>query len=1071
MRHSRKELSRKFDLASAQRKSIWSGQLIVFFGLAAALSAVGPVHALPQDGRITGGSGAIAQSGAVMNINQSTKKMIVDWNQFNIGAGETVNFIQPNAQSIALNRVLGNNASSIYGSLNANGQVFLVNPNGILFGRSAEVNAGAFLASTLNISNVDFMAGKNTFTRSGRAGEIINNGQIKAGTGGSVTLISPSVTNNGLIVANAGSVSLLAGDKITLGDNLIALAVDKSQIEAAIRNGGLVQADGGQVVMNVQTAQSIASTLINTGKIQANSLVERNGVISLVSSGTVNISGSISADSSSGAPAGSVTVLGERINLASARISANGDAGGGTILIGGDYQGRGPLPRARHLTATQDVTISANAVQNGQGGKVVLWSDGTTQFAGTIAARGGEAGGDGGLVEVSGKNILKYTGLTDTRALKGKTGSLLLDPADFVIAASGGDITGATIAANLASTDIKLLSSQGAAGTNGDILVNDNITYDGAGNHSLTLSAYRHIAFAAGNKITFGGNGTVLLRADNTGLGVSTVADPSSMGKLIFGDASSGIAITGSGSAQIHYNPSTYHNTSNTPFDANVTAGKYSAFMLINDVGNEAGTGTGLQGMQNNLSGYYVLGKNIDASATNNWNGGHGFTPVGNSKKAFKGALIGDPNESLVIDKLTIHSVNQNGLDGTGLFGNAAGVTIKNIGLTNANINNLQTGSNSNGVGAFVGSTGNYSDSDGLVLERVYVTGSITGGKNSVVGGLIGINNGQSGQVTIFQSYNQAKVTSGDNASGEDGSAGGIIGHTSLAGKTAAFDINQSYNTGAISIGSQGHAGGLVGSQGISSSAASDAVSKMLVRNSYNTGTVSGGKTSQVGGLIGVANGTIQTSYNAGKVSGTPDGKAVNNTETGGITANNVGAKATDVYWDTQASGQSSSGQTSSKQVGTGKTTAALKESSTYGSTWQFGPGAIWQISEGASYPILSWNATLSSGSAGPMVGANAQITHTVNGNVLNIFNADATGKYSIYVQKSDVSQFDIRYDPSVISRFDKTRVASTHHEHLEQYHRQLKGSSRDLLSEALSPARLIEIEANALSLPKPTAQ
>jgi filamentous hemagglutinin family protein len=1068
MNHRHDKSIPKVDQPRFPGRSLCADQLLALFSVAGALFAVGPAYALPQDGQIRGGTGTIAQSGGAMNINQSSNKMIVDWKQFNIAAGESVNFIQPNAQSVALNRVLGNNASSIYGSLNANGQVFLVNPNGIVFGSSAQVNAGALVASTLSISNADFMAGKNIFTRNGSAGEIINNGQIKASTGGAVALIASNVTNNGLIVANAGSVSLLAGDKITLGDNLIAVAVDKSQIEAAIRNGGLIQADGGRVVMNVQTAQAIASTLINTGKIQANSLVDRNGVISLVSSGIVNISGSVSADSSGGAPVSSVTVLGEQINLASAQISANGDAGGGTILIGGDYQGSGPLPRATLLTASTDVTISANALKNGQGGKVVLWSDSTTQFAGKIAARGGEAGGDGGLVEVSGKNTLKYTGLTDTRAPKGKTGSLLLDPADFVIAASGGDITGATIAANLASTDLKLLSSQGAAGTNGDILINDNIAYDGSGNHNLTLSAYRHIAFAAGNKITFGGSGTLLLRADNTGLGVSTLANPSSMGQLSFGDASSGITITGSGSAQIHYNPGICQYTCGNPFSANVTGGKYDAFMLINDVGNEAGTGTGLQGMHNNLSGHYVLGKNIDASATSSWNAGKGFTPVGNSKQAFRGVLYGDPNENLVIDKLSIHSVNQNDWDGTGLFGNAFAATIKYIGLTNANINNLKTGSSNKGVGGFVGTTGSYTNNDGLVLERVYVTGSITGGPSGVVGGLIGINNGYSGQVTVFQSYNQAKVNSGDG-----GSAGGIIGLAVLAGQTSAFDINQSYNTGAVSVGESGEAGGVVGAHSISSGASSNAISQMLVRNSYNTGAVSGGKNSKVGGLVGLASGTILTSYNAGKVSGTPSGPIVNNTETGGVVGHNHdnGAKATDVYWDTKVSGQSTSGQSSSHQIGTGKSTAALKKSSTYGSTWQFGPGEIWQISEGASYPILSWNATLASGSAGNMFGANAQINHTVNGNLLNIFNANASGGYSVYVQKSDVYQLDIRYDPTVINSFDKTKVASTHHEHLEQHHRQRNGLSHDVLSEGLTQAKLIEIEANALSLPKPIAQ
>lgn len=145
-----------------------------------------------------------------MSINQHTDKLITNWNDFSVGKGERVTFNQPGKSSIALNRVIGTNASNIQGRINANGQVFLVNPNGVVFGQGAQVNVGGLVASTRSISDDDFKAGKYNFSGNSPA-EIINNGDIIADQGGSVALLGTNVRNDGVIQAQMGRVALGAG--------------------------------------------------------------------------------------------------------------------------------------------------------------------------------------------------------------------------------------------------------------------------------------------------------------------------------------------------------------------------------------------------------------------------------------------------------------------------------------------------------------------------------------------------------------------------------------------------------------------------------------------------------------------------------------------------------------------------------------------------------------------------------------------------------------------------------------------------------------------------------------------
>ncbi|NQW67456.1 MAG: filamentous hemagglutinin N-terminal domain-containing protein, partial [Burkholderiales bacterium] len=228
--------------------------------LAAALQCLGLAHAqtppaptqLPQGGKVVGGSAAITSSGNSLTVQQSSQRAAIDWNSFNVGSGAQVNFNQPNAASVTLNRVLDSNPSQIMGRINAPGQVFILNPNGVIFGASSQVDVGGLLVSTHGISNADFMAGKSTFEGNSKNASITNQGTLQAALGGYIALLAPQVRNEGVIVAREGTIAMAAGNKTTLvfsGQSLTALQIDEGVMDALVENKHLVRADGGLVLM------------------------------------------------------------------------------------------------------------------------------------------------------------------------------------------------------------------------------------------------------------------------------------------------------------------------------------------------------------------------------------------------------------------------------------------------------------------------------------------------------------------------------------------------------------------------------------------------------------------------------------------------------------------------------------------------------------------------------------------------------------------------------------------------------------------------------------------------------
>ena len=329
----------------------------------------------PEGASVVGGAATIqGQGGPAVIVNQSTSSAVINWNTFNIRANESVRFNQPNSSSVALNRVVGGlGPSEIMGSLTANGRVFIINRDGILFGPGSVVNTAGFLATTNDIKNADFMAGRYNFNIPGRPdASIVNQGRITATSGGFAALVAPGVRNSGTITATLGTVALASGNSFTLdmyGDKLITLAVGDSiankvidvatgrPLKSLVSNtkSGTLSANGGRVELTAAAARAVVDSVINTkGVIRADSIGRHNGMIVLnaatggskpagAPAQTIKLAGTISAAGKHrGTTGGTIVVSGEHIKVANAKIDASGRRGGGKILIGGDWGGGHP---------------------------------------------------------------------------------------------------------------------------------------------------------------------------------------------------------------------------------------------------------------------------------------------------------------------------------------------------------------------------------------------------------------------------------------------------------------------------------------------------------------------------------------------------------------------------------------------------------------------------------------------------------------------------------------------------------------------------------------------------------
>ena len=363
--------------------------------LIASCFACGPVYANPTGPQVVTGQVSITNNGNVLTITNSPGS-VINWSSFSISPGELTQFLQQNSSSSVLNRIVGQDPSQIFGALQSNGKVFLINPNGILFGANSRVNVGGLTASTLNISDSDFAAGKFKFNAgSVSPGSVVNQGSITTPAGGQVYLIAPQVQNNGIITSPQGEVLLAAGHSVQLvdgGDPNVQVVISAPTDQAL--NLGNVVAQGGKI--------GIYGALVNQGGVVSadSAVVGQNGQIVFKSSQITTLSGNSQTSATGAGTGGDITLLGPQVTLTdNAQVNASGQAGGGNVRVGGDFHGaNAALQNSTRTYIGTNTSINADAVQNGDGGKVAVWSDVATYMYGNISAKGGASGGNGGYV-------------------------------------------------------------------------------------------------------------------------------------------------------------------------------------------------------------------------------------------------------------------------------------------------------------------------------------------------------------------------------------------------------------------------------------------------------------------------------------------------------------------------------------------------------------------------------------------------------------------------------------------------------------------------------------------------
>jgi trimeric autotransporter adhesin len=458
--------------------------------LMSALTALSPAlaYAGPTGGQVVGGSATIGGTSTATLISQTTGRAIINWQDFSIGSGQLVRFVQPDATSATLNRVVGTASSSLLGTLEANGRVFLINPNGVLIGAGARIDTAGFLASTLDVSDSAFLQGGDLVFSGDSTAAIKNLGAINA-LGGDVFLIARKVENAGTITAANGTAGIAAGSEVLLttgGRERVFIRAGSAPGE--IVNQGRI--DAATAELKAAGGNAYALAINNTGIIRATGTAERNGEVWLVGAGgDVVSSGTLAATNAGGTAGGEVRVLGETVTLAAGSlVDVSGSKTGGTALIGGDYQGANPeVLNADSTTIEAGATVRADGAD--QGGRIIVWADEHTHFAGDLSA----SGESGGFVETSGRTL---DILGSVRA--GVGGRWLIDPVNVTIDSTQAGIISGTLSAG---TDVEITTHAGGS-DEGNIYVNSGIYLDistsSASSPTLSLIADGSIIFANG---------------------------------------------------------------------------------------------------------------------------------------------------------------------------------------------------------------------------------------------------------------------------------------------------------------------------------------------------------------------------------------------------------------------------------------------------------------------------------------------------------------------------------------------------------------------------------------------
>lgn len=783
------------------------------------------------------------------NVGLDQQRTIIDWRSFNISSGETTRFFFGGNNWIVLNRVSQGSASingNLYGCLDAScgsygGNIWVYAADGVLIGPNARVNAGGFLATTspLATSDSDFLAGTEPVPDQFDFGSSISGSSVQVAAGaqingvnGSVALIAPQVTTaTGSSVSASGTVLYAAAlsyrikfaqdssDDLDLVDfEVPAGRAGGTDSSTPITVGGNTTA--GKVFIASVSKADVANAIIDvSGSVTASSASKDGGDIVLSGDGDVNISGQLSGSnvsvaSSSGATTvsgsvtaqqasgvgGNITVTAPNVVLAStSKLDASGTTGG-TILVGGDVHGGAdpsqnfsptPVATANTTTVVSGATIKANGTA-GAGGKVVVWSNSNTNFAGSISATGNA--GDGGFVETSGGSLqIGDVALVDTRSTGGATGQWLLDPTgDFTIATSGGNITPATVVTNLAS------SNQTYSADN-DLIVSSAIdaTTNALATHNLIFEAGRSIDINA--NITLDG-GSFLAKANDSSDGLNAAQRSAGAGGFTM---MSGVNIDtskGSGSVTITIGPSLASSRTGGTF----TPGADTLYGIKTGNGTlsvSGATSIAVSGVLNAGSGVVDLvstggisesggtGSIIAGTLTGSSVGGAFFDGPGNSITTLGNFSNATSSNFVLTDAhaLTISGTLDNQVGNTTLTTTGAGSNLVISGTIKANGHTLTTTS-----------SGTIDESAGT-LTAATIMGSSVGGGTFTGTNLIGTVNGFTN-------------TGASGFSFKDGTALDVTGNID-AGTGALTLVTTGASTNGITLGANLIAGAATGTQ------------------------------------------------------------------------------------------------------------------------------------------------------------------------------------------------------------------------------------------------------------------
>jgi filamentous hemagglutinin family protein len=893
-----------------------------------ARAAAPAAAALPTGAALAGGQASVSQSGSAMVVTETSGRAILNWQSFNIGSAASVTFAQPNASAIVLNRVLGADPSQIDGALRANGQVILINPNGLVFGGGSTVDVGGIVASTLGIANSDFMSGDLRFSRTGSGASVVNNGAIRAASGGYVALLGSQLANRGLIQADFGSVAMAAGDRVTLtlaGRGLVGVTVDPAAVTAQIDQDGVVVASDGGVWLTAKAESALLGGAINvSGTIEANSLTAKGGTIVLEATGP--------------------------ISLAAANLSANGVAGGGVIKVGG---------------------LDDSSTSIGQG---------------SVLDASATASGAGGSIETSGQSLnIGAATIRTAGAGGGAAGSWLLDPYDLTIDQTAATTIDNALATSGVTVQTSANSSSNAGVANpsgvGDIIIAAPIAW--SANTVLTLDAYHGVTVNAAITAAGAGAGLVVKTDDGGAGGQLTFNAPFTLpatGSVTINSIAYTPINTVVGlqaiSATGHYALVGTVNLGSTsgfaPLDAAGFTGVFEGFgNTISGLTISASTAPnvglfgviGVGGVVENLN---LTGASVTQGAAT---GGTGQGGVG--------ILVGE-NDGTVYNAssagaLTSGSENAGSGETPGFGGGLVGVNTGTINQSwsSATVTGSVTTSTVGNInGGLVGS--NY----GGLISNSFATGAVTGGPAAAgprgtiaelggyAGGLVGESEQNDNLGTdgiISNSYATGAVTGGSGSTGGfiggGGDAGGLVGQNAdiIIGSYATGRVTGGAETGSLQAGD---AGGLVG------------YNSGTINDSYASGAATGGASTKsgeggaAGGLVGYNGYEITDSYATGRVTGGKGGSVVAtaNGLVGDSNANALTAMTGD-YWDVTTTGQTKdfytvgvTGLTTVQWLTQGPGVAGSASGWNFASTWL--QGYPYPVLRGIGYIVVSASAS-----------------------------------------------------------------------------------------------------------------